>query len=74
MVLDFSPRLTQKETLFHYVRGNLTDTQLEAADGSGALMIVETIRLSVGPKSSQEASCSVVVGFLQTRFSSTKLW
>ena len=53
-----------------YVRDNLTDVQLEAADGSGALMIVKTIRLSVGPKSTQE----VVVGFLQTRYSSTKLW
>ena len=34
---------------FRYVRDNLTDVQLEAADGSGALMIVKTIRLSVGP-------------------------
>ena len=39
---------------FRYVRDNLTDVQLEAADGSGALMIVKTIRLSVGPKSIQE--------------------
>ena len=39
---------------FRYVRDNLTDVQLEAADGSGALMIVKTIRLSVGPKSTQE--------------------
>ena len=39
---------------FRYVRGNLTDVQLEAADGSGALMLVKTIRLSVGPKSIQE--------------------
>ena len=31
---------------FRYVRDNLTDAQLEAADGSGALMIVKTIRLS----------------------------
>ena len=38
---------------FRYVRDNLTDVQLEAADGSGALMIVKTIRLSVGPKSIQ---------------------
>ena len=35
---------------FRYVRDNLTDVQLEAADGSRALMIVITIRLSVGPK------------------------
>ena len=34
---------------FRYVRDILTDVQLEAADGSGALMIVKTIRLSVGP-------------------------
>ena len=39
---------------FRYVRDNLTDVQLAAADGSGALMIVKTIRLSVGPKSIQE--------------------
>ena len=38
---------------FRYVRDNLTDVQLEAADGSCALMIVKTIRLSVGPKSIQ---------------------
>ena len=67
MVLDFSPRLTQREThfdtfettpegdTFRYVRDNFTDVQLEAADGSGALMTVKTIRLSVGPKSTQEA-------------------
>ena len=54
MVLDFSPRLTQRETHFRYVRDNLTDVQLEAADGSSALMIVKTIRLSVGPKLIQE--------------------
>ena len=36
---------------FRYVRDNLTDVQLEAADGSGAFMIVKTIRLSFGPKS-----------------------
>ena len=40
---------------FRYVRDNLTDVQLEAADGSGALMIVKTIRVSVGPKSTQES-------------------
>ena len=39
---------------FRYVRDSLTDVQLEAADGSGALMIVKTIRLSVGPKLIQE--------------------
>ena len=39
---------------FRYVRDNRTDVQLEAADGSGALMVVKTIRLSVGPKSTQE--------------------
>ena len=39
---------------FRYVRDNLTDAQLEAADGSSALMIVKTIRLSIGPKSTQE--------------------
>ena len=66
MVLDFSLRMTQKETHLD----NLA-VQLEAGDGSGALMIVETIRLSVRPKS---GNCSIVVGFLQTRFSSTKLW
>ena len=31
---------------FRYVRDNLTAVQLEAADGSGALMIVKTIRPS----------------------------
>ena len=40
---------------FRYVRDNLTDVQLEAADGSSALVIVKTIRLSVGPTSTQEA-------------------
>ena len=53
------------------VRDNLTDVQLEAADGSGALMIVKTFRLSVCP---QSGSCSVVVGCLQSRSSSTTLW
>ena len=32
---------------FRYVWDNLTDLQLEAADGSGAQMIVRTIRLSL---------------------------
>ena len=54
----FGPRLlstfVQKETLFD-MSETLTDIQLEAADGSSALMIVKTIRLSVGPKSTQEA-------------------
>ena len=53
MVLDFSPRLTQKDT-FPYVRDNLTNVQLEAANGSGDLIIVKTIRLSVGLKSTTE--------------------
>ena len=39
---------------FRYVRNNLTDVQLEAADGSGVLIIVKAIRLAVGPKSTQE--------------------
>ena len=39
---------------FRYVRDNLSDVQLEAADGSGAQMILKTFRLSVGPKSTQE--------------------
>ena len=55
VVLDFSPRLTQRETHLRYVRDNLTNDQLEADDGSGALLIVKTIRLAVGPKSTQEA-------------------
>ena len=32
---------------FRHVRDNLTDVQLEAADGSGALMTVKTIRFSL---------------------------
>ena len=55
MVTDFSPRLTQKKNTFQYVRDDLVDVQLEAHGGSGALMIVKTIRLSVGPKATQEA-------------------
>ena len=39
---------------YRCVRDNSTDVQLEAADESGALMIVKTIRLSVGPKSIQD--------------------
>ena len=39
---------------FRYVRDNLTDFHLEATDGSSAQMIVKTIRLSVGPNSTQE--------------------
>ena len=38
---------------FRYIEDNLTDAQLEAADGSSALIIVRTIRLSVGPKPMQ---------------------
>ena len=71
MVLDFSLRMTQKETHLDMSETTWLYVQLEAGDGSGALMIVETIRLSVRPKS---GNCSIVVGFLQTRFSSTKLW
>ena len=56
---------------FRYVRDNLTGVQLEAADGSGALIIVKTIRLSVGPKSIQEGVWLLLDFF---RFSSTKLW
>ena len=48
----WGPRLLSS---FRHVRDDLTDVQLEAADGSGALMIVKTIRLSVGTKSTQEA-------------------
>ena len=54
MVLDFSTFDPGGDT-FRYVRDNLTDVQLAAADGSSALMVVKTIRLSVGPKSTQEA-------------------
>ena len=60
MVFDFSP-----------VRDNLTDVQLEAADGSGALIIVKTTRLSVGPKLIQQGVWLLLDFF---RFSSTKLW
>ena len=58
---------------FRYVRDNLTDIQLEAADGPGALMIVKTIRRSLGPKSTQE-DFRLLLDFFKTRFSSTKLW
>ena len=47
-----------------YVRDNLTDVQLDAADGSSALVIVKTIRLSVGPKSTQE-SVRLLLDFLR---------
>ena len=43
-----------------YVRDNVADVQLEAADGSSALMIVKTIRLTDGPKSTQEAVRSLL--------------
>ena len=49
---------------FRYVRDNLTDVQLEAADRSGALMIVKTIRLCWSQVNS--GRCSVAVGFLPT--------
>ena len=49
---------------FRYVRDNLTDVQLEAADGSGAQMIVKNIRLSVGPKSNQEG-VRLLLGFFR---------
>ena len=56
---DFcGPRLLStfdpKGDTFRNVRDNLTDAQLEAADGSGVHMIVKTSRLLVGPKSTQE--------------------
>ena len=56
----YGPRLLstfdpEEGDTFRHVRDNLTDVQFTAADGSGALMIVKTIRLSVGPKSTQEA-------------------
>ena len=54
VVLDFSPRFDPEGDTFRYVRDNLTDVQLEATDGSGALMMVKNIRFSVGPKSIQE--------------------
>ena len=47
---------------FRYVRDKMTDLQLEAADGSGALMI--TILLSAGPKSTQE-SVRLLLGFFR---------
>ena len=50
LLLPFDP---ERDT-FRYVRDNLADSQLEATDGSSAQMIVKTIRLSVGPKSTQE--------------------
>ena len=43
-----------KGDTFRNVRDNLTDPQLEAADGSGVHMIVKTSNLFVGPKSTQE--------------------
>ena len=48
------PRLLSKfdpeGDTFRYVRDNLAGDQLEAPGGSGAMMIVKAIRLSVGPK------------------------
>ena len=73
VVHDFSPRSTQKETHFRYVRDNLTDKQLEAADGSSAQMIVKTIiRLSLSWSQVNPRRCTLVVGFLQARCSATK--
>ena len=60
---DFS-RLTEGDT-FRYVGDNLADAQLKAADGPGAVMIVKTIRLSVGPKFNS-GRCLVAVGLLPT--------
>ena len=54
VVLNFSTFGPERDTLRH-VGDNLTDMQLEASDGSSALMIVKTVRLSAGPKSNQEA-------------------
>ena len=60
-----------EEDTFRSVRDNLTDGQLEAADGSGALMIVKAIRFSVGPRSTQEAVRLVLDFFGSLR---QKLW
>ena len=49
----FSTHFPARDT-FPYVRQNLAYVQLEAADGSGACMILKTIRLSIGPKSTQD--------------------
>ena len=54
MFFDFSTFDPERDT-FRSVRKNLTDLQLEAPDGSSAQMIVKTVRLSVGPLSTQEA-------------------
>ena len=56
---------------FRYVRDNLTDVQLNAADESGALMIVKTIRLSLSWSQVNSGSRSVVVGFLQRNYGET---
>ena len=48
-------RFDPESDTFKYVRSNLTDDQLEAADGSGAALIVDVIRRSVGPRFMQEA-------------------
>ena len=57
---------------FRHVRDNLTNDQLEADDGFGALLIVKTIRLAVGPKSTQEAVCLLLdffrLDFLRRNF------
>ena len=58
---------------FRRVQDNLSDVELEAADGSGALMIVKTIRLSVGPKPIQEG-VRMLMDFFRLDSLRTKLW
>ena len=72
MFSDFSTFDPERDT-FRSVRENLTDLQLEAPDGSSAQMIVKTVRLSVGPKSTQEA-VRLLLDFFRLGFSATKLW
>ena len=57
---------------FRYVRDNLTDVQLEAADGSGALTDSQS-NTSLCWSQVNSGRCSVAVGFLPTWFSSAKL-
>ena len=68
VVLDLSTFDPEGDT-FWYVRDNLSDLPLEAAGGSGARMIVKTVRPMFVP-----GMCSLAVGILQTRFSATKQW
>ena len=56
---------------FRYVGDHLTDVQLEAADGSSALIIVKTIRLSVGSKSTQEAVRLLLLDSLRRNYGET---